>query len=578
MLNKQSNGKQATHVTKRPRHQSCIEIEGHPPYSTPKQERTFKALTLLLGPETAYTTRLRAEHYLARLGAAVLPLLVTTLHHYPEITSPPWPSWPPQYEHCSRLLLHLCKEGHIPLEALLEHPTITLPIGPVLWTSSIEAADIHPQAAYESLLCAALVAPWPTTRYAAAMALANLAGIHSLHESTQAALRTCQRCQETAPVRLAAAYALLRCQDSRGIDALMTLLAETMPGEVQKAAIFILATEPPMQLTKQQQQCLHTLLLTALVHTDSTMSQYAARALVGIAEPSTLSALSQLLTSPSTTAQAAALLALEEMAQSKDRRHTMQQHMLPATILPLIRSTSDQVRQQACCTLAAIGGPYATAVLGISLLNDSQTGRLEAIKGIRFLHGVLRNPTRTKVVQWLLNTLIYEQEEAQVTALDTLAFLVWQTRTQRLKTAHAAICTAILEDGTPLQLLISPYAWVRQRAIELLFMLNEQPPTLHTTLIHLLQADSDSGVRACVAYVLGEASACWAIPTLLQTLLDTDEHVAVTALHALEQLSSPADAIVVYSVQEITYVSDTTEEDGLVASARMLLRKWHNQK
>lgn len=571
MLNEQSNGKQATAHT---RHKPCIEV--HPPYSTPRQERTFKALTLLLGPETAYPTRLRAENHLARLGAAVLPLLITTLHRYPEITSPPWPSWPPQYEHCSRLLIHLCKEAHIPLEALLEHPAITLPIGPVLWTSIIEAADVHPQAAYESLLCAGLVAPWPTTRYAAAMALANLAGIQSLHESTRAALRTCQSTQETAPVRLTASYALLRCQDSSGIDALMKLLADTMPGEVQKAAVFILATEPPTHLNTQQQQRLHALLMTALVNTDSAMSQYAARALVGIAEPSTLSALSQLLASPSATEQAAALIALEEIARSKGIRHAMQQHMLPAIILPLIRSASSQVRQQACCTLAAIGGPYATAVLGTSLLNNSQTGQIEAIEGIRLLHGVLRNPTRTKVVQWLLSTLRYEQEEAQVTTLDSLAFLVWQTRTQRLKTARTAICAAIIQDGTPLQLLTSPYAWVRQRAIELLCMLNDQPPTLHNTLIHLLQADTDSGVRACIAYVLGETTACWAIPALLRALLDTDEHVAVTALHALEQLATPADAIVVYSIQEITYVSDATEEDGLVASAQILLRKWRN--
>jgi len=573
MLNKQSNGKQATTHT---RHKPCIEV--HPPYSTLRQERTFKALTLLLGPETAYTTRLRAEKHLARLGAAVLPLLITTLHHYPEITSPPWPSWPPQYEHCSRLLIHLCKEAPIPLEALLEHPAITLPIGPVLWTSIIEAADLHPQAAYESLLCAGLVALWPTTRYAAAMALANLAGLQSLHESTRAALRTCQQTQETAPVRLTASYALLRCQDSSGIDALIKLLADPMPDEVQKAAVFILATEPPMYLNTQQQKRLHALLMTALVNTDSAMSQYAARALVAIAEPSTLSALSQLLASPSATEQTAALIALEEIARSKDIRQAMQQHMLPATILPLVRSTTAQVRQQACCTLAAIGGPYAAAVLGTSLLNNSQTGRIEAIEGIRFLHGVLRNPTRTKVVQWLLSTLRYEQEEAQVTALDSLAFLVWQTRTQRLKTARAAICTAIIQDGTPLQLLTSPYAWVRQRAIELLCMLNDQPPTLRNTLIHLLQADTDSGVRACIAYVLGETTACWAIPALLRTLLDADEHVAVTALHALEQLATPADVIVVYSIQEITYISDATEEDGLVASAQILLRKWRNQK
>ncbi len=105
-------------------------------------------------------------------------------------------------------------------------------------------------------------------------------------------------------------------------------------------------------------------------------------------------------------------------------------------------------------------------------------------------------------------------------------------------------------------------------------MLDNQPATLHSTLIQLLRTDNDSGVRACIAYILGETTARWAIPALLHTLLDIDEHVAITVLHALDQLATSADAIVVYCIQEITYVGDATAEDGLVAAARILLKKW----
>src|SRR6266487_6568537 len=68
-------------------------------YRKYNQEHTLAALALLLGPETSYAMRLRAARRLARQGPSVLPTLLTTLNAYPEITSPPWPYWPPQYEH-----------------------------------------------------------------------------------------------------------------------------------------------------------------------------------------------------------------------------------------------------------------------------------------------------------------------------------------------------------------------------------------------------------------------------------------------------------------------------------------------
>src|SRR5581483_10409492 len=69
------------------------------------KESVQAALTLLLGPETEYSMRVRAVRRLAKQGPAILPVLLSTLSSFPAITVPAWPWWPPQYEHCARLLL-----------------------------------------------------------------------------------------------------------------------------------------------------------------------------------------------------------------------------------------------------------------------------------------------------------------------------------------------------------------------------------------------------------------------------------------------------------------------------------------
>src|SRR5205823_2517733 len=100
-----------------------------------QQESIRTALTLLLGPRTDKETRMRSEKLLARQGSALLPLLLPTLSNYPEINTPTWPAWPPQYEHSSRLLAYLSEKSGLRLDALLLHPSVVGPAGPVLWTS-----------------------------------------------------------------------------------------------------------------------------------------------------------------------------------------------------------------------------------------------------------------------------------------------------------------------------------------------------------------------------------------------------------------------------------------------------------
>src|ERR1700739_4197600 len=105
----------------------------------PQKEQILAAIVLLLGPDTDYHKRLCASRRLATAGAAVHPFLLKTLHTHPEIVTPTWPWWPPQYEQIGRLLIQLSQNARLSLEDLLHAAYLTPPPGPVLWTSIIEA-------------------------------------------------------------------------------------------------------------------------------------------------------------------------------------------------------------------------------------------------------------------------------------------------------------------------------------------------------------------------------------------------------------------------------------------------------
>lgn len=541
------------------------------------QESILASTALLLGPDTDYYRRVRAARRLARHGPALLPFLLNTLNAHPEIASPPWPWWPPQYEQVSRLLLYLSQNAQLSLDALLRHPSLSQPPGPVLWTGVVEAAGLLPHAGYEPLLSEGLAAPWSTVRYAAAMALANVAGKVTLCEPTRAALHSLLSEQETIPVRLAAACALLRNADRDGLTALMELLHQDMAEEARRAAIFVLATELPESPAASlvQRGELAQLLIHALEDENNEIAMHAARALRSVASLTTLPALCSLLASSRTQTQVAALTALEEIASRKEMREVIQHHTLPGHVVPLLRAEIPEVRRQASYTLAAFGGEYAAAVLGTSLLDQEHPGHLEAIEALRLLSGALRTPTRAHVIRWLLCALQQPREEVQVTALDSLSYLAWQARTQGKKQAFEAISHEITRNGTASQLLASPSAWVRQRSIELLSLLDNQVYPLRSQLLTLLHTDNDSGVRACISYILGQAGARWAIPSLLEALLDPDEYVAEAALNALGALASRDDSIVVYVMRELAACAG--EESNLTIAARTWLKRWRKK-
>jgi HEAT repeat protein len=550
-----------------------------------RQESVLGALALLLGTETEETTRIRAVRRLARAGTEEtnLLLLLRALNEHPEITSPPWPWEPPQYAHCGRLLYLLSRNMQLPLDTFLFHPSLSQPTGPMLWVSVIEAVSLMPPAIqaseYESLLRTGLVTTWMTVRYSAAMALANLAGKVPLQAETVKMLQSCQDEAEALPVRIAASCALLYMQEDSGLEMLIRLLKQDIPEEGRKAAAFVLAMEQPLLITQGQREGLTRQLMLALQDPNEEVAQNAARALRTFGNEELLEQLCALLRGQSLLhVKIAVLIAIEEMT-SQPALRTIMQRELVAAIVPLLRSETPEVRQQASYTLASIGGTYAAAVLGAIISNADSPAYLDAIEGLRLLHGALRSSWRAHVVRWLLYCLQTQEEQVQITALDSLAYIAWQAQVRGQQKALLAYSEQIEQDGTVEQLLTCENAWVRQRTIELVALLACQQPTLHSQLLHCLLHDEDSGVRACAAYVISQLAPHWRtsspIPDLILALTDPDEHVAETALNALALLTSADDPLVVYVFKEITaFGYAPTEENSLIKATQALLKTW----
>jgi HEAT repeat protein len=549
-----------------------------------RQESVLGALALLLGTETEETSRIRAVRRLARAGTEEtnLVLLLRAMSEQPEITSPPWPHEPPQYACCGRLLYLLSRNLHLPLDTFLFHPALTQPTGPVLWAAMIEAVSLMPTAVqrseYEPLLSAGLRSPWATVRYSAAMALAKLAEKVRLSAETVRALHDCLAETEALPVLVAASYALVRMQEERGLDMLLHLLQQDTPTEGRKAAAFVLAMEQPLLISREQRDRLTRSLLLALQDADEQVTQHAAHALRSYGNEEILEQLCSLLVMPQPTqVMVAALTAIEEMMSNSALRQIMQRARLAATrIVPLLRCETPEVRQQASYTLAAIGGNYATSVLGATISDAASPAHRDAIESLRLLPGAAHLPWRPHVVRWLLSCLRAGNEQVQISALDSLAYLAWQARGQQ-KTLQA-YRELIEQDGALEWLLTGESAWVRQRALELAELLRCQQPALHRQILRCLRHDLDSGVRACSAYVISQLAPYWPtsstpIPDLILALVDPDASVAETALNALALLAPAGDPLIVYALRELT-VYGYAEENSLIRRTRVLLKRW----
>ncbi len=543
----------------------------------PQQEQILAAIILLLGPDTDYYKRLRASQFLARAEADILPLLLHMLHTHPEIVTPAWPWWPPQYEQIGRLLIQLSQRARLSLEDLLRVSYLTQPPGPVLWTSVIEAAGQLPHLEYEPLLRQGLEAPWWTVRYAAATAIANRAIHISLCPDTREALYNRQHTDPETPVRLVASCALLRCADTSGLEALATLLETSASAEIRKATLFILATELPIPAPPTQKRHLAALLLRALQDTDQQIAFYAARALRSVAHLETLPELDRLLDHEHPHIRLAVLTALEELSSRKTMRYIIQQQQIPKHIATLLYQPEGEIRRQACYTLATLGGEYATATLGTILFNARHPAHLEAIEALRLLPDIQRPPILARVLRWLQHVLSQPIEQLQTHALDTLSYIIWQARARNRRGLLKAIFQELQQGGSFLQLLASASAEIRQRTIELLSLLDAHIVAQRAVLLEMLHHDSDSGVRASLVRILGQAAAHWAIPDLLLALLDCDEQVAETALNTLTALPFSDNSLVYYAILEIAAyhlpLSKLEERRHLIHAARSWLKQ-----
>jgi HEAT repeat protein len=539
------------------------------------QESSRAALTLLLGSDTEYTMRIRATRRLARQGASIVPLFLTTLSSAPEITSPAWPWWPPQYEHCSRLLLYLCQKVSLPLESVLQHSALPGPAGPVLWVCVMEAAGLMPHADHEALLCAGLETPWPTVRYAAAMALATRAGKVPLSSEAIAQLKQHQSSEEAFHVQLTASYALLNCGESAGIEALMRLLDLTLPEEVRHAAAFVLATEFPLALSHEQQEQLARLLLLTLHDPCTEIALLAARALRHITLPLPVHVLCTMLECQDVALQLRVLTALEELAHTTAQRRLMLHVALPAQLVPLLRSDIAELRRQACYTLVALGGEYVMAVLGTIILTDNSPAYLDVIESLRLLPEALHASPRTRLLRWLLLCLEHEAEDVQTTALDSLTHLLWRARTHGQKRVWHELSQRLFASGQLESLLHNPNAPVRQRTAELLSVLyhaHARAAFCYQQLYFLLQHDPEASVRSSIAHVCAEMQEPAAIPNLMCALLDPSERVAEAALSALERMVDMQPSLIPYVVRELCLCADG--QSTLYRQAQAALKRW----
>jgi HEAT repeat protein len=544
-----------------------------------RREVVCAALALLLGPSTEYQARTRATRRLAKQGPEQLPLILTALSQHPEITQPEWPGWPPQYEHCSRLLIQLSQQTRLSLTALLHHPELHTSPGPVLWTSIVEATSLVPYHNYEALLRLALETPWESTRYSAAISLSTRARRVTLQDASIETLCRHVGAEEALPVRLTAAYALLCCRHSVGLETLCSFLDPQEDEEARKAAVFMLSTELPFQLNELQRERLALALGRLLRDGNPDITLHAAHALSKIASPSLITQLNQMLKEPDAQTQVAVLICIEEIARRQSLRESIQRLELPGQILPLLRSELPDLRRQACYTLAACGGEYALAALGTVISRPEHPAHLEAIESLRVLNGVMQTPVRSKVLSWLHQLLNMPAEMTQVTALDSLAYLLWQASLRGQKRTWHEMGSEIISENMPGALLYHQSAWVRQRTVELIRLLGkriEEVQDVCTRLLHLLCYDEDSGVRACIAYTLGQSGTRWAISALLRTLNDPDPHVVLTALNALEVTATPDDTVVIHALMELQHLPLTKNATELQIKQKveMLLKKW----
>jgi HEAT repeat protein len=537
------------------------------------------AFTLLLGPKTSHHSRVQAIDSLLAQQKDVLPLLLQTLNTYPEIVTPAWPWSPPQYTYIARLLLQLCQKAQVSIESLLVHPALTQLPGPVLWTSLISTINLLTHEDHEAFLCQALKTQWSSVRYAAAMALAARARCKPLHQSTQVELQNQQGTCKDASTSFAIAYAEFMSGLPDGLHTIITLLQTSTPTFLQKATVFLLATDQSLHLVPTDKKRIALCLLPLLLSSDQELAQNAAIALSTMLTPATLKSLYSLLATASVQQQNTLLIALEEMAHRPGLRNHLRYHSHLVHMLPLLQSVDATVRRQTCYTLASIGGEYATAVLGTVVLEKNHVAHNNAIESLRYLYKSNRASLRIVVIRWLLQAMGENDTLGQVQALDAFTFLLWQAHENKNKTQWRTMSKELLQHGGIQNVLQSPEPAIRQKAIKMLAFCDSnfnRTVTLHPLILCMLRTDKDRYIRTDVVALCKIMKARWALPDLLQTLLDPDIHVAHMVIASLEAIATTKDTTVVCALIELVQFHAALDAtySTLAHDALGLLQKW----
>src|SRR6185312_4169437 len=138
-----------------------------------------------------------------------------------------------------------------------------------------------------------------------------------------------QNDNEIFPIRLTTSYALLHNSNERGLEVFLQFIDPLASEEFRKAAIFLLATDPPAHLSPLQRDLLSSYLIPPLQDADRELALHAAHALSKIALPSVLSTLSKMLDHQNSHTQIVILTAMEALTTQPDIPYLTRQQGLP---------------------------------------------------------------------------------------------------------------------------------------------------------------------------------------------------------------------------------------------------------
>ncbi len=182
-------------------------------------------------------------------------------------------------------------------------------------------------------------------------------------------------------------------------------------------------------------------------------------------------------------------------------------------------------------------------------------------------------------MRWLLQAMCEGNEVGQIQALESFIFLLWQAREHKSNAQWRNMSKELLQHESIQQVLRSPNASIRRRAIKMLAFCDRSLNStfaLHSLLLCMLRTDKDQHIRVGIVVLCKTMRARWALPDLLQALLDPDVHVAHAIIASLETIATEKDAAVICALSELAHFHTAVDPARamLAHKALLLLQKW----